>query len=109
MIKLTAMNYKTKDRLEAVYNSIKDYFYQKVTRPIKKWKRRKEFEKKRVLITQAKGELVEQFDRLMVSILNEALSEYRENKTQNHYTIQTSHDIKTAFENVLTDYVNSTK
>lgn len=103
------MNYKTKDKIEQAFNDFKEAIYIKVIRPIKKARRRKEYEARRKIMQQAKGELIEGLDKFMVNILNEALSKYRDSKQQNHYTIQASHDIKAIYENVLSDYVNSTK
>ena len=103
------MNYKKKDKIQEVLYNFREGINSKIIKPIKKAKRRKEYEAKRRVLLQAKGELAENLDKWMISMLNEALADFRYSKKQNHYTIQASHEIKTLFENKLSDYINSTK
>jgi len=105
------MNYKTKQKLKDTYANFKNWFYTSLIRPAKKYWRKREHIKQQRATRQAMAQIVENFEPFLNYLIDECLSDYRNDTTikHNHYTVQAVHDIKAIYKNNLKNYINSQK
>lgn len=103
------MNYKTKKRIKEGIEDFKQWIYQNFIKPVKKWKRRRDFVKRQRAMRLAKVELIENFDRFIMRLLDESINEYQNTKQRNFHTIQAMYDIREIHKEVIKGYITSTK
>lgn len=90
--------------------AVKDFMYFKFIKPIKKARRRREFERKKAILNEAIGNVIENFEPLLIRILNETYSDYEQaGLPKNGYTIQMEDDIKRLYQIKIKDFINSNK
>lgn len=97
-------------RAKKVLISIKDFVYFRFIKPIKKARRRRKFEQKKAVLNEAIRNVIENFEPLLIRILNETYSDYEQaGLPKNGYTIQMEHDIKRLYQIKIKDFINSNK
>lgn len=104
---------KTPEKLkQKVFNLVQLLADTLFTKPFKKYRkhrRTKAWFKKQQYIHEAKGEIIEQLEPLIMKIYREALRDYHENYPQNHYTLQAQGDIKKFLELKIKDFIFTKK
>jgi hypothetical protein len=98
-----------KERTNELIQQTKRRIYVEIIRPIRKWKKRRDYERRRESVQQAKGELLEQFEPMITKLMEETLADYHETCRQNHHTIQARHDIKRLWEIKVKGFITSQK
>lgn len=86
-----------------------NWLYLKLVRPVKKYFKRRKYEREEMYTKMVMGRIIYRFEPMMVRILNEALRDYHEAMRQNYHTVQAQHDIRKFFELKLKEFTNSIK
>lgn len=96
-------------KIERIISNIWQWFYKKFIRPIKKYFRKRRFERDERYTRIAVGRLVDKFEPLLIRIHQEALRDYDNSMKQSFATKEAQRDIGKFFELKIKEFTNSIK
>jgi len=98
---------KALKRIGDTLDSILQGFYIRFIDPIRKARRASRKAKRRAIIIQAKGEILETFEPFLMSVYNEAVRDYEQARTQRtHYHNEATSELRKFFEIKIKSFIS---